>query len=179
MMEKIAEDIEKEQRDAQTDEADSKHAYESYVQESKEAFDKRMDDMTKRVTRKAKALVQVNNHNEEMSSLSEDLASIDTQLTSLHGECDALLQNHAQRRDERAFELRQLRDVVDILSGASIATRTGLVQQNQQPPAQPPAPPVQKALQMQQQGQQGATSDQEVASLQDLSSSINGLEGMA
>merc|ERR1719503_261587 len=141
MMEKIAEDIEKEQRDAQLDEADSKSAYERYLQESKEAFDKRMDDMTKRVTRKAKALVQVNNHNEEMTSLSEDLASIETQLTSLHGECDALLQNHAQRRDERAFELRQLRDVVDILSGASIATRTGFVQQNQQPPAQPLPPP--------------------------------------
>merc|ERR1711957_629071 len=172
MGEKIAEDIEKEQRDALLDEKDSETAYEKYVRESKEAFDKRMDDMTKRVTRKAKALVQVNNHNEEMSSLSEDLASIETQLTSLHGECDILLQNHAQRRDERAFELRQLRDVVDILSGASIATRTGFVQQNQQPPVQPP-PPVQIAQQMQQQHQQGATSDQEVAALQDLSSSIN------
>lgn len=179
MMEKIAEDIEKEQRDALIDEKDSETQYEKYVQESREAFDKRMDDMTKRVTRKAKALVQVNNHNEEMSSLSEDLTSIETQLTSLHGECDALLQNHAQRRDERAFELRQLRDVVDILSGASIAARTGLVQKNQQASAQPPPAPVQSVQPVQQQRQPGATNDQEVAALQDLSSSINGLEGMA
>jgi len=178
MMEKIAEDIEKEQRDALIDEKDSETAYEKYVQESREAFDKRMDDITKRVTRKAKALVQVNNHNEEMASMSEDLTSIDNQLTSLHGECDTLLQNHAQRRDERAFELRQLRDVVDILSGASISSRTGFVQKNQQQPAQAP-PPVQSVQPVQQRRNQGATNDQEMAALQDLSSSINGLEGMA
>jgi len=38
------------------------------------------------------------------------------------------MQFYDKRKKGRAFEVNQLRDVMDILSGSSIATRTGLMQ---------------------------------------------------
>lgn len=177
MLDKIAEDIETEQKDAAIEEKTSAKAYDRFQKDSREEFDKRAEEMTDRVTRKAKALVQVNNHREESTSLQEDFDSITVQLGDLHSECDALLQNHKQREEARFHEISQLRDVIDILSGSSVAARTGdsaaaaaaLVQK----------PQMSGKPQRQQQPRVDAGNDDQLSELQDLSSSIDGLAAKA
>merc|ERR1719174_1672104 len=125
--------------------------------------------MTDRVTRKAKALVQVNNDREESSSLQEDHDAITGQLGDLHSECDALLQNHKKRSEARFFEISQLRDVVDILSGSSVAARTG------DSAAASAAMIQQKPQKQQKQQRKQQPVDDQLAELQDLSTSIDSL----
>merc|ERR1740117_2554478 len=168
MVDEIAQDIETEQKDAAIEEKTSARAYDKFQKESREEFDKRAEEMTDRVTRKAKALVQVNNHREESSSLQEDHDAITVQLGDLHSECDALLQNHKQRSEARFHEVSQLRDVIDILSGSSIAARTG-------DSAAAPAAMIQQKPQIlqkpQRQQRQQQPVDDQLSELQDLSTS--------
>jgi len=158
MLEKVAEDIEKEQGDAKKTESSSKTEYDHYVDASKTAFRKRFEAMTTHVTRRARDVVKLNNGNEDLSSQREDHEAIKKQLEGLHDECDQLVQNHEQRQKARSFEISQLRDVVDILSGSSVAARTGLLQK--------------------QTGHATDThpEDQGLAALQTMSSTINGLQ---
>jgi len=169
MLDKIAQDIETEQKDAAIEEKTSARAYDKFKKETREEFDKRAEEMTDRVTRKAKALVQVNNHQEESTSLEEDHEAITVQLEDLHSECDALLQNHKQREEARFHEVSQLRDVIDILSGSSVAARTG------GSAAALPQVAQQKPQREQKQQKQQQPQDDQLAELQDLSSSIDGL----
>jgi len=169
MLDKIAQDIETEQKDAAKEEKTSARAYERFQKDSREEFDKRAEEMTNRVTRKAKALVQVNNHREESSSLQEDHDAITVMLGDLHSECDALLQNHKQRSEARFFEVSQLRDVVDILSGSSVAARTG------DAAAASAAMIQQKAQKQPKQQKQQQPVDDQLSELQDLSTSIDSL----
>jgi len=172
MLDKIAQDIEAEQKDAAKEEKTSARAYEKFNKESREEFDERAEEMTNRVTRKAKALVQVNNHREESSSLQDDHDAITVQLGDLHSECDALLQNHKQRSEARFHEISQLRDVIDILSGSSIAARTGDAAAASAAMIQQKPQMVQKPQRQQRQQQ---PVDDQLSELQDLSTSIDSL----
>merc|ERR1719326_1967911 len=84
-----------------------------------------------RATRKAKVLVQLDNHKESKTEKTQTMTSLTEQLQGLSSDCDQLIQNHDEREKARSFEVSQLRDVNDILSGSQIAARTGLVQTTQ------------------------------------------------
>lgn len=128
IIDKIADDMRIEQKDASAEEKESEAAYDKLVTETQEAFDQRMEEITTRTKRKAKLGVQQNNDQETLLQTKQDLSSIHAEQTSLHDECDDLVQHFDQRVKARRFEMDQLHDVYDILSGSEIAARTGLMQ---------------------------------------------------
>jgi len=154
MLEKIAEDIDMEQKDAEKEENEAEAAWQKHRKESKAEYDTRMREITLRVTRKAQMLVQLDNHKEEKGERMSTLQSLEQQLAGLASECDLLVKNFEEATKDRTFQVAQLRDVIDILSGSSIAARTGLIQQ--------PAG-----------GGDGAAA---AGALQDMSRAIDGLE---
>eukprot|EP00747_Dinoflagellata_sp_TGD_P188226 gnl/TRDRNA2_/TRDRNA2_46892_c0_seq1.p1 gnl/TRDRNA2_/TRDRNA2_46892_c0~~gnl/TRDRNA2_/TRDRNA2_46892_c0_seq1.p1 ORF type:complete len:704 (+),score=249.67 gnl/TRDRNA2_/TRDRNA2_46892_c0_seq1:143-2254(+) len=129
MMAKIVDDVGKEQEDAEVEEKEAVEAFEKLKVQAREEFDGRIQEITVRTRQRAKVLVQLDTHKEDRDAEKSTLDSLKLQLAELHKECDELLQNFDKRTKARNFEIAQLRDVIDILSGASSASRTGLVQQ--------------------------------------------------
>jgi hypothetical protein len=127
MIQDILDDVKKEQSDATKAEEDAKVEYANLAKESRENTDEKHQDITQRVTAKAKLGVQINTLKETEVQLTNDLGAINHQLASLHEACDELLQFYNRRVKARSFEVAQLRDVMDIVSGSSIAARTGLL----------------------------------------------------
>jgi chromosome segregation ATPase len=130
MVQDIADDIAKEQKDAAIQEEEAVAAYEKLQKDSQEANDNKQQDITNRVTAKAKLGVQINALKETKTEKSDELKSITSQISALHKECDELLEFFDKRKKDRSFEVDQLNDVMDILSGSSIAARTGFLQAN-------------------------------------------------
>lgn len=128
LLEKISQDIQRDQQDAEVEENEAAAAWAKHLVASREEFDTRMEEITMRVTRKAKLLVQLDYHKETLGQQVEALDAVTQQLSGLATECTQLLENHDAREKARAFEVSQLRDVIDILSGSSEAVRTGLLQ---------------------------------------------------
>lgn len=131
MVQDIADDIAQEQKDAATAEKEADVTFAALQKESRTKTDERHQDITDRVTAKAKLGVQINTEKETQTQTSDELSAITKQLESLHGSCDELLNFFDKRTKGRNFEISQLRDVMDILAGSSINARTGLVQQDE------------------------------------------------
>lgn len=129
MVEEIADDVKKEQTDALMQEKEAATAFAEMQARSQKLWDDKQQDITERVSNRAKLGVQINTLKETKVEKSEELDSIVKQLSSLHDSCDELLKNYGKRKEARTFEVSQLKDVMDILSGSSIAARTGLFQE--------------------------------------------------
>jgi len=129
MMLKIKEDLEQEQKDAEDQEDQQAMEFTTFVDQVKIDEDEAHVEITERTKQHAKLLVRIGIDKESKAQKVEDLRAIQDQLASLHRECDELLANFKQRTKARDFEVAQLRDVLDILSGASgTGIRTGLLQ---------------------------------------------------
>jgi len=128
MVQDIADDIAKEEKDAAMQEKDAAVAYVQLQKDTLQTNDDKQQDITDRVTAKAKLGVQINSLKETKEEKANDLDSENKQLKSLHDQCDELLKHFDARRKARTFEVSQLRDVMDILAGSGVAARTGLVQ---------------------------------------------------
>jgi len=129
MVQDISDDITKEQQDAAVAEGEAATTYTTLQKDSRTNTDERHQDITDRVTAKAKLGVQINTLKETQTQKDDELTAVNKQLASLHDSCDELLKFYDKRKKGRSFEVEQLRDVMDILSGSSMSTRTGLVQQ--------------------------------------------------
>jgi chromosome segregation ATPase len=125
VMDMLIGDISKEEKDASLQEADAAAQFEKLEKDTQDNFDSMMQETTDRVKQKAKLVVTLNIAKESKTEKTNDLAAVNAQIESLHQECDDLLQHFEERTKARTFELSQLRDVVDILSGSSVAARTG------------------------------------------------------
>jgi len=128
IVEKLADEISKEETDAAAEEQEAATAFEQLQVDSRAEFDTQMQAITERVKVKAKTLVHLGTDKETHTQKGEDKLAIESQLVSLHKECDELLENFEQRLKARSFEVSQLKDVIEILSGSQVAARTGLVQ---------------------------------------------------
>jgi len=126
----VVSDINKEQHDATSQENAASAAFVKLQGDCRDEFDEQMQAITQRKKVKARTLVRLGADKEAHGQKEEDHGAVSTQLVSLHGQCDELLQNFDKRVDTRNFEVSQLRDVVDILSGSSIAARTGLLEED-------------------------------------------------
>jgi len=127
MMDKIIDDVHREQADAEKEESAAAAEYSKHMQASFEAEAVRFQEITEKATRRARVKVWLGNTKEELDSEKDSLAKINEQITALHSDCDQLLQNFDKRTKARNFEIAQLRDVFDILSGSAEAVRTGFL----------------------------------------------------
>lgn len=134
LLEKIADDILMEQRAAESDEKTAASSFEKLLVDSRAQFDNSMSEITERMKRKAKLTVEINADEQDKTQTDKDLTDVKAQLKSLHDKCDELMKTFQERTKARTFQISQLRDVTDILSGSQVAVRTGLLEQ---PPQQP------------------------------------------
>jgi len=155
IIEKIRDDIILEQKAAQKDEEQAIVVFEKLMKDSRVQFDDSMADITERVKRKAKLTVEVNADKQSKSQKEKELLDVKQQLASLHAKCDELIKNFEARDKARTFEVSQLKDVMDILSGSSgSGQRTGFLEQ---PEAQ--QEPQARDTQQQQQQQQSQAAE--------------------
>jgi len=158
MLDNIIHDVDVEQQDAEIEENEAAAAFVSLQQDTRGDFDEGMREITLRVARRARTLVQLDTHRETREDKMTTLQAIGDQLLNLGKECNELLSNFAARTKARDFEIAQLRDVIDIISGSSIAARTGLLEEDDSAPGASAASPA------------------EMSEMQILSSRIHGMK---
>lgn len=127
MMDKIMDDLKIEIKESKVDEEDAAQAYEKYVKEARVEFDARMALITQKVTRKAKLEVQLGAAKEDQDSTREELNAVNGKIAAWRSQCETHLAEHKKETQQRSFEVSQLRDAHDILSGSTEAVRTALV----------------------------------------------------
>jgi len=128
MLEKIIGDVQKEQKDAEIEENNAETEFQTAISENADVYESRMEEITKKMIRKSRLKVQLGDQKETLDEQKDKLASVVQQIRALHSDCDELIKNYDKRTKDRNFEIAQIRDVFDILSGSSVAARTGLVQ---------------------------------------------------
>lgn len=124
MIQNIADDIVQEEKDALTAENQASRAHKQLEKQSRKDTDSKQQEILANTIAKAKLGVQINGLLEDQTQKDNELKGLNLQLVALHKECDELLKSFDSRVKARSFEVSQLRDVMDILSGSTIATRT-------------------------------------------------------
>jgi len=128
MLDKIIGDVQKEQKDAEIAENTAETEFQAALSENAQIYEQRMEEITKKMIRKSRLKVQLGDSKETLDEQKDKLAAVIDQIKALHDDCDELIKNYDKRTKDRNFEIAQIRDVFDILSGSSVAARTGLVQ---------------------------------------------------
>merc|ERR1719207_406056 len=114
-------DLSKEMTEAETTE---KLAQEEYEETMKDSADKRALD-TKTLADKGKAKAELeaalDANTEEKEATTKTLMATLEHISSLHGECDWLLQYYEVRKEARAGEVESLKTAKAVLSGADFS----------------------------------------------------------
>merc|ERR1719263_1412741 len=121
MIDLLVKDLDKEMTEAKTTEADSQADYETAM---KDAAEKRALD-TKTLTDKEAAKAQMESDletaKEEKVATTKELMATEAYISSLHGECDWLLQYFDVRKEARDGEIDSLKNAKAVLSGADFS----------------------------------------------------------
>lgn len=128
LLDDIANTIMKEEKDAKIEEEKAEAEYEKLQEDTRNEVDRLWQEVIQRNKLKAKTMVQLSSQNDDLSKGKEDQENIAAQLLDLHKSCDKVIEFHDSRTKAREFELNQLRDVLDILAGSSVAARTGFLE---------------------------------------------------
>eukprot|EP00397_Hematodinium_sp_SG-2012_P021633 GEMP01022360.1.p1 GENE.GEMP01022360.1~~GEMP01022360.1.p1 ORF type:complete len:631 (+),score=196.85 GEMP01022360.1:416-2308(+) len=126
MLDKITDDIVRENREAAQLEHDSQAAFEKHQANAVKEFDIRIEKITHMSSRRAKSSVQLDNHKEDGSLLEEKIDAIRGKIRALVEECGEFLHTYDEREKARGFEIAQLKDAHGIFSGAMAAVRTDI-----------------------------------------------------
>jgi len=128
MLAKIMDDIKLEEKHAADQEDKLAAAFEKYRLDCRHNFDATMMEITEKVTRRAKLEVKLESATEDHESDSDSLDALKLKLEAVGGECKPLIAEYEEREKGRKFEMDQLRDAYEILSGSQIAARTAFLQ---------------------------------------------------
>mmetsp|Transcript_90730 Transcript_90730/g.235301 ORF Transcript_90730/g.235301 Transcript_90730/m.235301 type:complete len:525 (-) Transcript_90730:70-1644(-) len=118
MIDLLIKDLEKELTEAETEEKEAQADYEVMMRES---ADKRTVDtaaLTEKSATKADVGAELEGHKEHLASAGKELMATMKYISSLHAECDWLLQYFDTRKEARAGEVDSLQKAKAILSGA-------------------------------------------------------------
>merc|ERR550537_1490841 len=121
MMDSLVADLEKEMQEAELEEKDSQSDYEQFT---RDAAEKRVMDsksITEKDGAKAEAEGQIEKETQERTAkMKEALATVNF-ISSIHKDCDWLLQNYATRKEARVGETDALKKAKAVLSGADFS----------------------------------------------------------
>jgi len=118
MIDLLIKDLEKELTEAETEEKNSQSDYETMMQDS---ADKRTTDskaLTEKGSAKAETEAALEAHSEARADSFRELMATEKYISSLHAECDWLLQYFGARKEARTGEIDALKKAKDVLSGA-------------------------------------------------------------
>jgi len=121
MMDSLVADLDKEMQEAEVDEKDAQSEYEDFT---KDAAEKRVTDsnsITEKEGAKADAEAQLEKEGKQHNNkMKEALATVDF-ISSIHKDCDWLLQNFDTRKEARTGEVESLKKAKAVLSGADFS----------------------------------------------------------
>jgi len=118
MIDLLIKDMEKELTEAETEEKNSQSDYETMMQDS---ADKRTTDskaLTEKGSAKAETEAALEAHSEARADGVRELMATEKYISSLHAECDWLLQYFDARKEARTGEIDSLKKAKAVLSGA-------------------------------------------------------------
>jgi len=121
MMDLLGSDLDKEMTEAETNEKDAQAEYEQMM---KDSADKRRADssaLADKGSAKAGTEAALQKHSKERAEDAKDLMATMKTISSLHGECDWLLQYFNARKEARAGEVESLKRAKAVLSGADFS----------------------------------------------------------
>merc|ERR1719428_2258535 len=127
MLAKILDDIKLEQKHAAEEELKSSQAYDKLKLDTRHSFDAMMMEITEKVTPRAKLTVKMESATDDKESTEDSLKALKQKMEALASECDELVKDYEKREKARKFEIDQLRDAFEILSGSQIAARTAFL----------------------------------------------------
>jgi len=118
MIDLLIKDLDKEMTEASTDEKNSQADYEKTMVESsaKRAADAKL--LAQKGSAKADAEAALEGHKERKADAGKELLATEKYISSLHAECDWLIQYYDVRKEARAGEVDSLQKAKAILSGA-------------------------------------------------------------
>jgi len=118
MMDGLVMEIDKEMTEAETNEKDGQGDYEQMMSDSAE---KRADDsksLADREAAKANGEADLQQHTDDNAATSKTLGATMQVISSLHGECDWLIQYYVARKEARDSEIDAMGHAKAILKGA-------------------------------------------------------------
>jgi len=118
MIDLLISDLEKEMTEAETDEKDAQGDYEQMM---KDSASKRTTDstaLTEKGSAKADTEAELQAHSDSKAAGGKELMATMKYISSLHAECDWLLQYFDARKEARTGEVDSLKKAKDVLSGA-------------------------------------------------------------
>merc|ERR1719478_1857942 len=118
LMDTLVADLDKEMTVAETEEKDAQADYETAMADSKKKRADNIKSLEDKQGAVADAEASLQTNKDSKTSASNELMGVDKYITSLHGECDFLLQYYGQRKEARINELDALGKAKDVLNGA-------------------------------------------------------------
>merc|ERR1719277_2418973 len=118
MLDLLVKDLDKEMQEADVSEKDAQADYEKTMEDAsaKRAADAK--SMTEKAAEKATTEEELQAEKEKKADTTKELMATAEYISSLHGECDWLLQYHAARKDARTGEIESLVNAKAVLNGA-------------------------------------------------------------
>merc|ERR1719210_1224819 len=107
--------------EAETDEKDAQADYEQMMKDSKAKRTTDSKALASKSSAKADAETQLQAHSEQHAEGSQELMATMKYISSVHAECDWLLQYFEVRKEARAGEVESLKQAKAVLSGADFA----------------------------------------------------------
>jgi len=114
-------DLDKQMTEAQAEEKDGQADYETLMADSAEKRTADSKSLSQKMRSKADTSAQVEGHEDEKASATNELAATNKYIGSLHVECDWLLKYFDVRQQARADEMDSLRNAKAVLSGSDFS----------------------------------------------------------
>jgi len=121
MIDLLIKDLDKELTQATTEEKDSQADYEQSMQDSAEKRAQDSKSLTDKNGFKAEAESNVQRDTEEKAATTKQLMATGSYISSLHSECDWLIQYFDVRKEARDGEIDSLKNAKAVLSGADFS----------------------------------------------------------
>merc|ERR1719491_2749525 len=127
MIDLLSKDTEKEMTEAETDENDGQADYEQMIKDSASKRTTDSQALTEKGSAKADTEAELQAHMEQKADGAHELIATMKYISSLHAECDWLLQYYDVRKEARAGEVDSLTKAKAVLSGSdySLLQRRG------------------------------------------------------
>merc|ERR1719323_38394 len=121
MIDLLIKDLQKEMTEAETQEKDSQADYEEMMKDSAAKRTADSSSLTEKGSAKADEEAALQAHTLARADAGKDLMATDKYISSLHAECDWLLQYFDARKAARAGEVDSLKKAKAVLSGADFS----------------------------------------------------------
>jgi len=121
LMDMLLKELKDELTEAKHDEETAQKDYETLMSDSQGSRADKAESITSKSAAKADLEVKTENAKEQKASQEAELMNTNEYISTLHGQCDFLVQNYDLRKAARTNEIESLKNAKAVLSGADFA----------------------------------------------------------